>query len=511
MVSSTTSAIVVALSAIAFLLLLNALRKTIARSEWNGVALLGALSVALFSFVYVAVAYSGTWVVVNKQNQDIFLVPPWGRYATMLVGVVVVAVSATIFLRAVRRNKIFNIYNPAAVLVLAVAVVSIASTVLNGDNPLRPAVAVMLAVLAACTVAPRGPGIHVGIATCCVIAAIASGFAIVVHKDLTVMPCISDKCGILGFNFRGIFHHENAFAIFLTLAMPFVYIGFASWEGPVLSAYLLGLVLLAGSRTGSAAAALTFVVLILVRPNIRRPAWAPIRSVLLYLVLTVAFVVGLTLPFINKDPKFLSDRGHFWMLAKDELSDPARLVYGTGMLGWQHVREAGLIHISASYSVHNQWLQVLYSTGLIGLVLFVAALAFLLWQAGRTYSLVVGCVLLPVFMLSMTERPWPIDTADWVMWVVPGALLSYPVARRLSGDQNMETPPDAEEPITHPPAHRGVRGRHRAPRRWRQLGLAPDPRGLPTPTEAAWPEAGWPEVVWPEAAQPASGVADHTA
>lgn len=455
MVDSTTSVIVTALSALALLVLLNAVRKTLARSEWDRAALFGALSASLFSSVYMVVTYSGTWVMITKQDQDLWLVPRWGRYAIMVVSVVLVAVAAVNLLRAVRRNKSFNIFsvdtvNPSAVLLLAVVGVSIASTIVNGDNPFRPATAVFLVVLAACAVAPRGVGIHVGIGTFCVIAAVASGFAIAIQKDFSAMPCMGDKCGILGFNFRGIFHHENAFAMFLALAMPFVYIGFASWEGPVLAAYLLGLILVSGSRSASAAAILTFVVLIVVRPNIRRPAWAPVRTAFLYLVLTAAFVIGLAAPFAINDPTFLSDRGHIWMVARDQLNDPATLLYGTGMLGWEHVRDAGIIHISAGYSAHNQWLHVLFTTGLIGLLLFVGALALLIRHAGRTYGLVVGCVLLPVFLLAVTERPWPVDSADWVIWVVPGALLSYPVARRLSREQDGKARHASGEPDVEP-------------------------------------------------------------
>jgi hypothetical protein len=464
-----TSATIVACSAAAFVVLSNAVRKTIARSEWDGAALFGALSVMLFSAVYVFVTYSGAWVMVTKQFQDQWLVPRWGRYSISLVGVVLVAVSAVIFVRAVRRKNVFSTFNFAAVLLLAVVVVSSVSAVLNGDNPVRAASAVFVAVLAACLVAPRGLGIHIGIGTCCVIAAIASGFAIVVHKDFSVMPCLWDKCGLLGFNFRGIFHHPNAFAIFVTLAMPFVYIGFASWEGPALSVYLLGLVLIGGSRTGSAAAVVTFVALMLVRPNIRRPVWAPIRTVFLYVVLAVTAVAGLALPLTMNDPEFLSDRGNMWMLARDQLSEAATLLYGTGMLGWKHVGEADLIHISMSYSAHNQWIHVLYTTGLIGLVLFVGALAVLIRQAGRAYSLIIGCVLLPVAILSITERPWPVDTADWVMWVVPGALLSYPVARRPSGPEGTRNPSGSGESIARWRVPRKRRGRHRAQqqRRWR--------------------------------------------
>jgi O-antigen ligase len=110
------------------------------------------------------------------------------------------------------------------------------------------------------------------------------------------------------------------------------------------------------------------------------------------------------------------------------------------------------------YSAHNQWLHVLYTTGLIGFLLFVGVLALLIWQAGRIYSLVIGCVLLPVFLLAVTELPWPTDSVDWVMWVVPGALLSYPAARRLSGDQVAGSPDFSENRA----GRSATGGRHRA-------------------------------------------------
>jgi hypothetical protein len=91
-----------------------------------------------------------------------------------------------------------------------------------------------------------------------------------------------------------------------------------------------------------------------------------------------------------------------------------------------------MIDPAASYSVHNEWLQVLYSTGIIGSILFLGALGLLLWQARPKYSLVVGSVLIPVFVLAVTERPWPIDTCDWLIWAIPATLLSYPAVRRQS-------------------------------------------------------------------------------
>jgi hypothetical protein len=73
---------------------------------------------------------------------------------------------------------------------------------------------------------------------------------------------------------------------------------------------------------------------------------------------------------------------------------------------------------------------VLHSSGIIGFFFFVAAIVLMLWKARGAYTVVVGCVLVPVFVLSVTERPWVIDSIDWVVWAVPAALLCYPAIRR---------------------------------------------------------------------------------
>ena len=129
------------------------------------------------------------------------------------------------------------------------------------------------------------------------------------------------------------------------------------------------------------AAAITFVALILLRPNIRQPTAAPIRSGLLGVGLAGLTLVGFLVPFLTNDPTAYHGRASLWLMVRNALSDPDTLLYGTGTLGWQHVRDSGLIDANSAYSVHNQWLQVLYSTGAIGLLLFLAALGVLLWQA----------------------------------------------------------------------------------------------------------------------------------
>jgi hypothetical protein len=431
MVSAATSNMIVAISVIALLVFLSALRKVLRRGEWSGTATLAAvIATCTHASVDVVVTYLGKWEKVT----NVYLNMPWvwsgswhqvWRALSLALGVVV----AGVFLVRVQRRDVT--LNTPAVLLVVVGLISFGSSVLHGDNPFRPVSMVYVGLLVACVVAPRGLGIHVGMATCCTFVALASGFTFlkfIAQHGFGVSPCTPDKCGILNFDFSGVMENENGFAIYLTLAMPFVYIAFRSWEGVTLCAYLLGLVLISGSRSGAFAAVITFLALVLLRPNIRRPSAAPIRSWMVYLGLAAAFIVGIVVPFAPHDPTAFTGRAYLWTLARQALSDPADLWYGTGVRGVQHLSDTGQLVLPV-YSVHNQWMQVLFSTGLIGFVLFLIALALLLWNARAAYSLVIGSVLVPVFVLSVTERPWPIDSLDWLTWAVPAALLSYPAIR----------------------------------------------------------------------------------
>ena len=284
--------------------------------------------------------------------------------------------------------------------------------------------------------APRGVGIHLGVGAFATFVALASGYAFVgfiEHKGYVATPCTSAKCGVLDFVYGGVMGNENAFALYFALAMPFVYIAFRGWQGVVLCTYILGLILLTGSRSGETAGVVTFIALMVLRPDIRRPSAAPIRSALVYFGLIAGFIVGMVVPFSQQDLSAFTGRALLWSVARQMLSDPADMWYGIGVYGMDRMHSAGLIALEA-YSVHNQWLQVMFSSGLIGFVLFLAAIILMLWKARGAYTVVVGCVLVPFFVLSVTERPWVIDSIDWVVWAAPAALLCYPAIRRGGAD-----------------------------------------------------------------------------
>jgi hypothetical protein len=436
MVDEFTSYMIVAISAVALLVFISALRKVVRRDGWSRTATLAAVIATCTQLtVDFLVTYLGKWQRVRDFHSNV----PWQwpgtwhqlwRALSLSLGLI----SAIVFVTRARRHDVP--LNIPAVLLATVALVSFASSLLHGDNPFRPVSVVYAVLLIACTVAPRGLGIHVGIATCSTIVALGSGFTFLTfirQYGFGVFPCTADKCGILDFGFSGVMVHDNALAIYLDLAMPFVYIAFGSWEGVFLTAYMLGLTLMTGSRSGGVAGLITFLALIVIRPNVRKPNAAPVRSWLLHFGLLAALIVGIEVPFLRHDPSAFTGRAYLWSLVHASMSDTANLWYGTGVRGVLHLREAGLIKFDV-YSVHNQWMQILFSAGIIGFVLFIVALALMLWNARGRYTLVIGSVLLPAFVLGVTERPWPIDSLDWLPWVMPATLLCYPATRDKNPD-----------------------------------------------------------------------------
>jgi hypothetical protein len=93
-----------------------------------------------------------------------------------------------------------------------------------------------------------------------------------------------------------------------------------------------------------------------------------------------------------REPKFLNDHD-MWMLARDQFADSATLATGTGTLGWQDGRDSALIHISSvTRSTTDQWLHVLLTTGLVGLLSFICVPALVIAKPwGHTASRSHAC------------------------------------------------------------------------------------------------------------------------
>jgi hypothetical protein len=122
--NSVISAAIVALSAMAVLVLLSALRKARARGEWSGTATLGAVIVLLtISFVEMFVTYFGLWTKQRNAYKNVtWVVPDVAHQVMRLLAMVLAVIAAVVFVVRLRRGR--TVVNIPAVLFLLIEIVS---------------------------------------------------------------------------------------------------------------------------------------------------------------------------------------------------------------------------------------------------------------------------------------------------------------------------------------------------------------------------------------------------
>jgi O-antigen ligase len=227
--------------------------------------------------------------------------------------------------------------------------------------------------------------------------------------------------------YAGAFTNENTFGLLLALTMVFVWLAVRGRPRVLLTLYLGASAWLTGSRTAQVAALAAVAVLLVLRPALqdgpnapRAPEHRGRRRLAVAAVVTAA-LAGMVLPLLPLTPFSLSDRAFFWQLARAGIA--ASPLFGQGSTAWANLYQVGLIPIAGTYSVHNQWLDVAYAAGLIGLALFVGLALSLLLRAGPALT-VVASVLIPVFVGSVAERPWSFGINDGMTFILLATLLS---------------------------------------------------------------------------------------
>jgi hypothetical protein len=284
----------------------------------------------------------------------------------------------------------------------------------------------LIALLLAAVVARPGRSAYLGAAAVGVLFALLGGLQTLLHPAGAFHACRADKCGPAGVLYVGAFTNENTMGLLLALTMVFVWLAVRGRPRVLLTLYLGMSVWLTGSRTAELAALAAVAVLLVFRPTLQdgpgapRPADHGRRGLAVATVVTAA-LVGMVLPLSPLAPTSLSDRAYFWQLARAGFY--ASPLFGHGSTAWANLYQIGLIPIAGTYSVHNQWLDVAYAAGLIGLVLFVSLGLCLLLRAGPALT-VAASVLTPVFVASAAERPWSFGISDGMTFILLAVLLS---------------------------------------------------------------------------------------
>jgi hypothetical protein len=332
---------------------------------------------------------------------------------------------------------------------LAVALVVTAATadVLHGHaGDLGPRVLVLLALLAAVSVADPTRPAFIGAAAVGLLYAFLGAVQAALHPDFAFRACRPDKCGPGGGLYVGALSNENGLGLVAALSIPFVWLAFRGRSRVVIVGYLAATAVLAGSRTGLLTAVAALLTLMIIRPRLEPPARytsVPSRTGRSVLVVGLIAAVGAVLPLLARSGMVgVGDRSEFWRLAIVGITESPLL--GQGGTGWLRLYERGQIPLAGSYSPHNQWLEVGYAAGAVGLVLFVALMAYLLLHSPELVGASTA-ILVPVLAASALERPWSFAVNDSLTFTLLAALLCV---RHASGPRPSRSVPLAQRTAT---------------------------------------------------------------
>ncbi|MEY9964990.1 O-antigen ligase [Streptacidiphilus sp. MAP12-16] len=353
--------------------------------------------------------------------------------------------------------------NVAPLIAAGICLVTATSDALNGHQIFASRQVVLLVVLLAAAVARPGRSAFLGAAASGLVLVVLGGIRALVNANGVFRDCRSDKCGVFGVLYTGVFPNENTFGLALALSIPFVWIALRGRVRVVLACYLASVVLATGSRQAIATAVAALLFLLVLRPQLPEP-WsldkadartgATGRTWVVLGGVAVAGGAGFALPFLNLGPDSLSQREVFWSVAREQL--PASPIVGFGAKAWADLYQVGQIPVALTYSVHNQWLDILYAGGIIGLLGFLALLAYLLLRGGSGGLAVSSCVIIPVLVTSCLERPWSFGINDWLTFTLVAATL-IPVTAH--GSRGSGTPAPTQRP-TERRSRRSLSGAH---------------------------------------------------
>lgn len=337
----------------------------------------------------------------------------------------------------------------AAPLIAAMIVLTMsASSGLHGQPLWTPRELTLLAALLAASVARPGRSALLGGAAVAMVYTVLGGIESLIEPSTVVRPCRSDNpCGDLGILYAGVFSNENIFSLLVVASIPFVWLALRGRVRVLLAGYLAFVAVATGSFLASVTAIAAVALLVLLRPRLADqpgvaptaepgptpPAVAPAaevgpgRRLLAGAVLTGAIAVGFAVPLRPGHFGDLGLRAAIWDLAREEWTRSPLLGYGGD--AWSGKYPGGEIPAASSPSLHNQWIDVLYAGGIVGLLLFAVLLAYLLFRGGTRGFPVAACVLLPVLIASVLERPWSFGLSNSLTFALVVATL-VPVQTR---------------------------------------------------------------------------------
>ncbi|MFI9828599.1 O-antigen ligase family protein [Streptomyces sp. NPDC051913] len=414
-----------------------ALRRAHAHGDWDATSSLVFLTGVLANLpTVVYVLHTGRPQRLDPLGEVVIGFPQWvNALGVAANGLLVVACGVFLLHRLlVARADI----NTAPLVALALVVLVALSDGLRGGQLLAPRQLVLIAVLLAATAARPGRSALLGGAAVVMLITVLGGVEGLAEPRSVVRECRADNpCGPLGVLYSGVFTNENIFGLLLVVGLPFVWLGLRGSVRAVLTCYVAFVAVATGSRLAGATAVAVVAFLLVLRPRLRhvadrsaasRTSGSPGALLLGVPVLAAAAAVGLALPFLHLGVDRLGDRATVWGMAAQELRESPFI--GFGAKAWSAKYQAGEIPAALSPSLHNQWMDVLYAGGLAGLALFLLLLVHLLVRGGTAGFSAAACLLLPVLLASVLERPWSFGISNSLTFALLTAVLAPVAARR---------------------------------------------------------------------------------
>ncbi len=217
-----------------------------------------------------------------------------------------------------------------------------------------------------------------------------------VNPAIAQFPCRDDKCGVFGSMYSGFFLQENVAPGIVALFLP-VAVASRSDSRALVSALIgASVALTSGSRTGLLSVFVAIVLVFTVRWLLRRRPAVSVPSIVLAAPLLVS-VVGLFV-FATVDDESLTGRGLVYRVIREALVGPS-LLYGGD---WSIVELGTDGYLSGE---HGQVPHVIARAGVIGLVLWFAAMAALLRERVMGLEQLVGLAILLTASVGMITEP----------------------------------------------------------------------------------------------------------
>lgn len=385
----------------------------------------------LASSVYTQMS-GGTQTFVNAFGDTTAIPDPRSGQIAQLAGLAICGLGFVTFMVGLAQRS--AIFTPMVLAALLVLLTDLSSSLAGASTPGNPRIIGLIALFLGASVLPRGGGARLGVAAVALSVSIASGLLLLFDYAAVFRYCRTDKCGPLGTLFFGVTTGENVLGMILAAALPGVFLAFRGRVRWVLGLYVISVIYLCGSRTALLAALIIAVVVLFTQLNSTRPSsvWATLVAAA---TAVSGLLVGLLLPYLPLSPDSFTNRTYLWQLAIGELGSSE--VWGFGGLHWSDQTSNGVISRDQAYSVHNQWLDIRYTAGLVGVALFVMLLILTYRKTARGYAAAGTLMLLPVILTGFFERTWAFGVLDVFGWMAAATLLSFepaedPIVRDLT-------------------------------------------------------------------------------